>query len=723
MWQEQECRKLHDKLETETIDASVLRYKLQIFPDEIKKQIQGAVNAARELNTTELTNLRTTLDTINSNIDSFESRHTVLEKDNAHLHPERSRVRQLHEEVIGHLNKRMSEKASKQIVLNETRDQLREINQKIEDLEEGILQLKEDLIQERADARQEKKRLKQVVNLRSLYREIDAIQMKVTQSEQNLEEMRKNIRQFEISKSRLESQEKLLTNQLQQEIINNDELRLRGIDLQQTIQDEKISFEEERNSLEEMCTQLDSEIDNQIEQNEYLEGEKEKADEGKIFNLIKIFKKKILSSWQQRLQAAKTELAKTAEDAANLRGENADMEARILELEETHDAILSTLNKQVEDLRETLSGERKERIALQAQRDDVQGDLESFRNEALEYQNRLTRQMKQDKKMHDDLTKEGAMLQQKIKESDRSIMDMEADLIRMKAEFEIIKEQYSRDFKGLEVAASQSGDIFEEMEICLGFRLEEIPDLHFLDIAIEHLENKGQEMNVELEEKKAAIDAQTPNFESLQVYFDERIIEYDATKRELIVMKNKKLSLEESLKRAQRDLEKKAIPRHILETDLKKRRAENLEKMKELAEEVKVVESEIYSLGCKYKVALEENNTFSQANDKLSKHIDVMNGLILSNEDAVKELLHQLAGMKDVLIKDWKADREMDEKFIERDQEVVDDFSHLLDKTENREKVISGITNKLQEELGSLAGFLDNLAQRRPPASSKMSMR
>ena len=33
--------KIHELLETETITASVLRYKLQYFPSDIKSEIQG----------------------------------------------------------------------------------------------------------------------------------------------------------------------------------------------------------------------------------------------------------------------------------------------------------------------------------------------------------------------------------------------------------------------------------------------------------------------------------------------------------------------------------------------------------------------------------------------------------------------------------------------------------------------------------------------------------
>ena len=41
LYQEAERQKLHELLETETITASVLRYKLQYLPSDIKYEIQG----------------------------------------------------------------------------------------------------------------------------------------------------------------------------------------------------------------------------------------------------------------------------------------------------------------------------------------------------------------------------------------------------------------------------------------------------------------------------------------------------------------------------------------------------------------------------------------------------------------------------------------------------------------------------------------------------------
>ncbi|CAG2230091.1 unnamed protein product [Mytilus edulis] len=124
---EKERRGAHDLLETETIHASILRHKLQFLPPSIKSEIK-------------------------------ERQHD-LEGDYSTLLPERISASKEHEDIIQELNEKMAEKAGLQIVLNETRDQVRQTNQNIVDLEDGILQLKEDLIHERTEARHEKRNL------------------------------------------------------------------------------------------------------------------------------------------------------------------------------------------------------------------------------------------------------------------------------------------------------------------------------------------------------------------------------------------------------------------------------------------------------------------------------------------------------------------------------------------------------------------------------------
>ena len=45
-----QVKNLHDELEKETINASVLRHTLSYFPDQIRSEISEAVRAARESN-------------------------------------------------------------------------------------------------------------------------------------------------------------------------------------------------------------------------------------------------------------------------------------------------------------------------------------------------------------------------------------------------------------------------------------------------------------------------------------------------------------------------------------------------------------------------------------------------------------------------------------------------------------------------------------------------
>lgn len=54
------------------------------------------------------------------------------------------------------------------------------------------------------------------------------------------------------------------------------------------------------------------------------------------------------------------------------------------------------------------------------------------------------------------------------------------------------------------------------------------------------------------------------------------------------------------------------------------------------------------------------------------------------------------------------------QRYTERDQVIVEDLEKLMNKTEKRSGKISEITDNLEGELTMLAGFLENLATRRP---------
>lgn len=72
-------------METETINASVLRHKLKEFPAIIKKEISDAVAAARAANAENIENLKRELIEMNENIERLENEHKQLDIENAEL--------------------------------------------------------------------------------------------------------------------------------------------------------------------------------------------------------------------------------------------------------------------------------------------------------------------------------------------------------------------------------------------------------------------------------------------------------------------------------------------------------------------------------------------------------------------------------------------------------------------------------------------------------------
>jgi hypothetical protein len=54
------------------------------------------------------------------------------------------------------------------------------------------------------------------------------------------------------------------------------------------------------------------------------------------------------------------------------------------------------------------------------------------------------------------------------------------------------------------------------------------------------------------------------------------------------------------------------------------------------------------------------------------------------------------------------------QNFAEKDQEILKLFGSILNKTDERGTKISEISDRLEDELLMLGGFLDNLATRRP---------
>uniref|UniRef100_A0A8W8HXF5 Uncharacterized protein n=1 Tax=Magallana gigas TaxID=29159 RepID=A0A8W8HXF5_MAGGI len=342
-------RKMHDRLETETIHASILRHKLQFLPAQIREEIKAAVLSARQLNASAQNEMQDKLDSIQRSMTDLADHQHELERENAKLHPERELIRQKHEEIISQLNERMAEKANMQIILNETRDKVRQTNQSIVDLEDGILQLKEDLIQERTEARQEKKKLKRAVTDTSdmtkeqkqinvdKKKELDVIHERMMESEGKLEALRKSLRRYETSKAKLEGQERQLNAQLAKQLKMNEEMRRKGTAIINEDMKLQKEFEDNEKQLLKKLKRLETETSKENAKNAELEGRKlelridlEEKQRVREDDAIRV------KEYDDELQGEKKALALKAEEMGRMQSENVEMSDQIQSLEESH---------------------------------------------------------------------------------------------------------------------------------------------------------------------------------------------------------------------------------------------------------------------------------------------------------------------------------------------------------------------------------------------------
>lgn len=686
---EEERLKLHELLETETITASVLRYKLKYFPSDIKSEIQAAVHSARQSNEAEIKRLKTQLNTIIKNIKSLQDRHEDLAKDNAKLEPERNDMQAGHDEIIALLNQKMADKASKQITLNETRDKLRETYKRIIDLEDSIVQLKEDLVHEREEARLEKEKLKQSVadtqkkaeeqrktNVEKR-KEIDKLQEELVDSESILDSKRKNIRKFETSRNRLEAQEVQLNRQLQKEIKDNSTLTQEGMKIVKEHNEMTESLEEKKKSLLTQLEMIRGQLKEAEEQDKQLTFEKKSLEkEHEIAVELQEQDAEVVRQHERVLVRAKESLHRQNEQCAKVRSENVELEEEMNQLEESHKATIDVYNKEIETSKNSLTVERKDRQVLQTKRDNVTKESNEFKGEYGRYMATMSKKVTEGKAEHARLTERGTQLQKDLKKDEADIISKQKQLKKAKQDYTSLQKQLKTQLKGLQES-------------------------------IDKLEK-------DRDKKRDIIQDKTPIFKDLEAQFKERTQEFETTKKNIVDLKNKKASLETSVQRAQRDVEKLAEPQTRLHGKLRERRVEALEQLKDQSEDIKKIETEIFSSGQRLGAVLKENHRFKQAIRQLEAEIETTGKAMIANSGTREVLQKQLLEYRGTLHERWREDFLLDKIYAQRDSLMLEDIERLQEETSVREERIDDIHQQLEEQLSVLSHFIDGVANLRP---------
>ncbi|WAR19077.1 hypothetical protein MAR_000915 [Mya arenaria] len=547
------------------------------------------------------------------------------------------------------------------IHLNETRDRVRQTNQEAHTTEKTKEQKKINV---------DKKK------------DLDILHDKLMDSEGKLDSLRKSLRRFETNKAKLEGQERALTAQLQKQLKQNDELKKKGIKrLDEEIQNQTLRFDE----LDTDRTELSYEVE------ELLQIREEDAER--------------VSELNAKLQNEKRNLSSKAEEVGDLQGQNTKMTEEIELIGETHKALETELEHRhnirtptppglTEEQKAMLESLDEEERALEVQdrKNSTSKELEDFKLDNQRFMQEMNTTITQGKQDHislsnedksdeeiQDVTTVGAQLQRDLRDDDKEIQDLETIL-------EEEQQKYQQTF-------TKRQNEVDKME-------REINDMEF-----------------QIAEKKQKVEDMGPGFAALEKAFEERTDAYEKQKKDIVELKGKKNQLEEKIRQAKDKKERMADPQEKLRKELKQKRHEVIFQLKHQGEETKEIESQIYGTGCKVKTILDENQRIEDGIKAFNKEIDDLHYQMEYNEKLKVKLLLELANTKDILGQSWDEDTELQQRYSERDQLVVDGLGELLDRTVKREETISAVTGRLEVELQFLSDFLDNLASRRPKDS------
>ncbi|XP_073249856.1 uncharacterized protein [Porites lutea] len=362
-----------------------------------------------------------------------------------------------------------------------------------------------------------------------------------------------------------------------------------------------------------------------------------------------------------------------------------EMEDEMGQLEEIHKATVDVFTKEIEASKTSLSSERKDRQTLQTKRDNVTKEVNEFKSDYGRYMATMSKKVTEGKAEHARLTEYGTQLQKDLKNDELDIIEKQKQLKKAKQDYTTLQKQLKTQLK-------------------------------ILQESIEKLEK-------ERGKKKDIIEDKTPVFKDLEAQFKERTQEFETTKKSIVDLKNKKASLETSVERAQRDVDKLAEPQTRRHLKLRERRVEALDQLKNQSEDIKKIETAIFSSGQRLGAVLKENHRFKQAIRQLETEIETTRKAMIANAGTQGSLEKRLLDYmhREILQENWKEDLLLDKINAERDQQMLGDIERLQGETSVREERIDEIHQQLEEQLSALAHFIDGVANLRPKDTGQSS--
>ncbi|KAM9568104.1 coiled-coil domain-containing protein 175 [Salvelinus alpinus] len=673
-------RVVHEQLEVETIETSKLRHQYQNIHDDVQNEISAGVAAARNINAGQITQLQDELNSIVLEIELMEEKQEVLEKQNAILYPERELVKGDHENVINQLNYQLSEKGKKQILLNETMNEIKEGKAKITDVETAKVELEEAMIQERKTFAETNENLQreceevinniqnQKKNNEKKRRELDIFLPELLDKEDKVTEQKKHILQLEQSIAKLTASEIQYKEQLADEINTFEELVLQKEFHVKELDEVRIVFELKVQALQEKIVEVDGEME-----------------EGQIVNAIRLESIAKMSdrfkaqrkeeddvmaehlNVSRRLEKSRLRLEERVASIAKHKIEIREMDEEIKQLHETNIVNADLFERNVDELHGQLNKEKKNIAIFEVEKEELCQSLENLKKDQVQHVKEVNSNIGLTRRRYEELLEEEKKLR---------------DHVFMGALIELLSNKIVKAEEGNEqITISYNAEIQQfitEAESVTQSRLEKEEDL------------KGKESI--LEEAEAQFDIDQSRHQKLKNHTSE--------------LKSKNNHLELFIQDMKESTSTLLKPKEDMKRSLEGLREKHMELLTSHAADIIATEKSIYDKGMMLEQVNMENSRLHVCIEQMKE--DIWNTR-KDQERHTKEigwLKEEVHSLFESLFDAWAEDTVVTEESSERDHKILEAIYRLMTKIHDRKFQLGDINSRLEEELKGISSLL-----------------
>ncbi|XP_062379289.1 coiled-coil domain-containing protein 175 [Sardina pilchardus] len=671
---------VHEQLEVETIESGKVRHQVLRFRDEITKEITDGVAAARNVNSTQLNQLEAELKSLMEEIESMEVNQGLLEEQNALLYPERERVKRNHENVISMLNFQLAEKANKQILLNEKINEIEDIKAKIASVELIRGDLLSDATQETNKFTEAKNDLEeqieqytnsiqqQKINNGQIRRELDALSTELQEREDREVDLRNTVYQIEMTISRLIATEKRFNKQLAEETSKSEKLEQQRAFHEKELAELRVAFRNKEESLQQSILETDEEIKEcELLTSVHLASITRLTDHFNIQRKLEDDTMAEHNAMARRLEWSKLRLEERIASIAKYKIEIKEMEEGIRQLHETTVVNNDLFKRNLEEMEVQLAKEKKTRAAFETEREELCQSLEDLKVAHEEHMNKVNEAIENTKEQSHQLREEEKKLQEHV---------------FMSSLIERLKKM-----------VAEAAESTREMEIAV--------------IAeIEQFEEETESLTKHRLELEELLEIEQSILSGVEGEFDIDQARHQTLTKETTDLKFKKMQLELSIQDTQDDIVAILRPKEDLKLELVELRRNHLEILKSQAEQISETERVIYENGVMLEQVDRENCRFHVCIEQMKE--DVFN----ANQDKARHtqetewLREEVGSLFKSLLDAWGNDIVVTKESNEKDLQNYKAFQNLLMKLGNRKYHIGSVIDKLTREFESLTALL-----------------